>query len=314
MSGVLKGIGKVFKKVVKVVKKVAIPALAIGAIVLTGGAALGLLPAVGTLVGGLGLSAGLTTVLTGAITTGAIGAGAGLLTGGIKGMSKGFLMGAATGGIMAGAGLMGPAGAFGLDGTPASATAASGAAGVGGAGSAVGGLVQNSALAQAITNPLPSVFQGAAGMSVPSVLGGSAAAGVGGTISSLAGAGSALLPTAAAGAGAAAAGGGLLSNPLLMSQLLGGVSQAFAPNEYKQRFNAEQDAAERNSYFAYGGGDPDGKKKKFGMIQGVYSSRANPFGTADYGTPPQIQTPYQPRKTRWAWDPSTNSVVEQGAG
>ena len=41
MSGVFKAVGKVFKGVVKVIKKVALPALAIGAIVLTGGAAIG---------------------------------------------------------------------------------------------------------------------------------------------------------------------------------------------------------------------------------------------------------------------------------
>lgn len=106
MSGVFKAIGKVFKSVVNVVKKIALPALMIGAVVLTGGAALGLLPAVGTMIGGLGLSAGLTTVLTGAITYGALGAGIGGLTAAIsgknilKGATTGFIGGAIGGGLL----------------------------------------------------------------------------------------------------------------------------------------------------------------------------------------------------------------------
>lgn len=110
MSGVFKAIGKVFKKVVKVVKKVAIPALMIGAIVLTGGAALGVLPAMGTMLGGIGISGTLASVLGGAISMGAVGA----VTGGLgaaasgksiwKGAQTGFLVGAATGGVMGGLG------------------------------------------------------------------------------------------------------------------------------------------------------------------------------------------------------------------
>lgn len=298
MSGILKGIGKVFKKVVKVVKKVALPALMIGAVVLTGGAALGVLPALGTMVGGLGLSAGLTSVLTGAISTGALGAVGGFLTGGMKGATKGFLMGAATGGVLGGLGVTGVNGILG-GGKAAASTATS-------AGSS--GLVQSSGLAQAIGNPLPSVFQGAAGM----------APAAGSVFSAAAPAAASILPSAAGVASAAvpaAAGGlgGMLSNPLLLSQLTGGIAQAFAPNEYKQRYSAEQEAAERAGYFTYGGGDPDGKKKKFGMIPGAYSGQANPFGVSTYGAPPPIQTPYQPRKTRWAWDAATNSVIEVGA-
>lgn len=296
MSGVLKGIGKVFKKVVKVVKKVAPFALAIGAVVMTGGAALGILPSLGTMVGGLGLSAGLTSALTGAISTGALGAVGGLLTGGIKGMKKGLLMGAVTGGALGAAGVIGPNGILG--GGKAAASAAS---------SGSSGLVQSSGLTQAITNPLPSVFQGAAGFTP-------AASIVGTALPSAASVAPAAAGIAAAAAPAAASGlGGMLSNPLLLSQLAGGVANAFAPNEYGQRFTAEQEAAERNSYFAYGGGDPDGKKKQFGMIRGVYSGQPNPFGVSNYGTPPAIQTPYQPRTKRWAWDAATNSVIEVGA-
>jgi hypothetical protein len=89
MSGILKGLGKVFKKVFKVVKKVLPYALAIGAIVLTGGAALGVLPAVGTVIGGLGLSAGVTAALTSAVTMAGWGGLAGLVTGRQEGHAEG---------------------------------------------------------------------------------------------------------------------------------------------------------------------------------------------------------------------------------
>ena len=103
MSNPLKAVGKIFRKVVRVVKKIALPALAIGAAILTGGAALGLLPSVGSVLGagGLGLSAGLTSVLT----TAGQGALGGMLTSAIsgknvlKGASTGFLIGGAAGAV-----------------------------------------------------------------------------------------------------------------------------------------------------------------------------------------------------------------------
>lgn len=297
MSGVLQGIGKVFGKVLKVAKKVAIPALMVGAVVLTGGAALGVLPALGTMVGGLGLSAGLTSVLTGAISTGAIGAVGGFLTGGMKGATKGFLLGAATGGVLGGLGVIGPNGMLGGGQAAAAKDIASSAA------KSAGGLLQNSSLTSSI---LPTASSGGS-------LGATVAAG--GKVIANNAIGAAALPSAAAVAAPAAASGvsGLLANPQLISSITGGLAQAFAPNEYNQRYTAEQEAAERNSYYAYGGGDPDGKKKKFGMIQGVYSGQSNPFGTPNYGTPPAIPTPYQAPTKRWVWDPTTNSVVETGA-
>lgn len=101
MSGIIKGIGKVFKKIVKVVKKVALPALAIGAAIVTGGAALGIMPGLASLGGSIGLSAGLTSVLSTAGTGALLGGGMSLLTGGnpIKGMTAGFIGGAAVGGL-----------------------------------------------------------------------------------------------------------------------------------------------------------------------------------------------------------------------
>lgn len=104
MSGIIKGIGKAFRKVVRVVKKIALPALAIGAVVLTGGAALGVLPALGGaggMLASLGLGPALTGVLSTAATGATIGAGGALLTGGniVKGATRGFIGGAITGGI-----------------------------------------------------------------------------------------------------------------------------------------------------------------------------------------------------------------------
>lgn len=59
MSGLAKGIGKVFKGAFNVIKKVAIPALAVGAAIMTGG---GGIPALGGLLGGGGA---VTTAATG---------------------------------------------------------------------------------------------------------------------------------------------------------------------------------------------------------------------------------------------------------
>jgi hypothetical protein len=309
MSGIVNAIGKVFspismllpKKIGNVVRKVAVGALMVGAVVMTGGAALGLLPSMGAMVGGLGLSAGLTSVLSGAISTGAVGALGGFLkSGSLKGAATGFAMGAATGGIMGATGMLGANGLIG------GGKAIAGSSGL---------LPSSGALAQA-----PAL--GLAG-SAPSIAGVSLS-GAGATASSLlpsiGGAAAAAAPAAVAGAAGAlpsiaGLGGGLAQNPMLMSSLLSGVSQAFAPDEYKQRFNAQQEAEQRAAILAYGGGDVNGKKKG-GMIQGVYSGQPNPFGTPNYGPPPTgfaASSTYQPRPTRWAWNPATNSVEERPA-
>lgn len=104
MSNPFKAIGKVFKKVVKVVKKIALPALAIGAAVLTGGAALGILPSIGVLGAKVGLSAGLSAILSTAGQSALIGAGGALLMG--KNPIKGATMGFVTGGVLGGLGVM----------------------------------------------------------------------------------------------------------------------------------------------------------------------------------------------------------------
>jgi hypothetical protein len=101
MSGLLTGIKKVFKKVGKVLKKIALPALAIGAVVLTGGAALGVLPSIGALGSSIGLSSGLTGILATAAKSATIGAVGSALTGGdpIKGATAGFLTGGLVGAV-----------------------------------------------------------------------------------------------------------------------------------------------------------------------------------------------------------------------
>lgn len=115
MSGVAKGVGKVFKKAAKVVKKVAPIALGAAAVYFTAGAALGFAPtlgaAAGSLTGSLGLSGTLGSVVTGAITQAGYGAAIGGLTaaatgGSIsKGMQAGALTGAVTGGVTGGLGM-----------------------------------------------------------------------------------------------------------------------------------------------------------------------------------------------------------------
>lgn len=114
MSGVAKGVGKVFKKAVKVVKKIAPIALGAAAIYFTAGAALGFAPTLGaaasSLTGSLGLSGTLGSVVTGAVTQAGYGAAIGGLTaaatGGsiTKGMQTGAVTGAITGGVTGGLG------------------------------------------------------------------------------------------------------------------------------------------------------------------------------------------------------------------
>lgn len=105
MSKALKSVGKVFRKVVKPLKKILLPALAIGAVVLTGGAALGVLPGItgiGGLVSSLGLSPAMTGILTTAARGAAMGAAGSLLTG--KSITKGATMGLVAGGVTGGLG------------------------------------------------------------------------------------------------------------------------------------------------------------------------------------------------------------------
>jgi hypothetical protein len=290
MSKILKGIGKVFRKVAKVVKKVLPYALMAAAVVFTGGAALSVLPtfagAVGSVVGGLGLSAGLTTALTGAVTGAGFGALAGGVVGGEKGMFKGMLMGGAAGGLFP--------------------TAVPGVGGAMKAASASGALAPGSALSNSIMSlPSEGAAAAASGGISPAAIGSSALG-----ASAPSAAASSLVPTAGGATGGL--GGMFGGNPLLASTLLGGVADVFAPNEYVGKARAEAEERRRLGYFAFGGGDINGKKKG-GIIPGVYSQGDNPFGIRPYAAPPSIQpTDYAPASLmpRWEYDPATNKVVE----
>lgn len=103
MSGVAKGVGKVFKKAAKVVKKVAPIALGAAAVYFTAGAALGFAPTLGAAAGSLVGSSvlgntTLASVVTGAITQAGYGAAIGGLTAAATGgsISKGMQTGALT--------------------------------------------------------------------------------------------------------------------------------------------------------------------------------------------------------------------------
>lgn len=191
MSGLLKGVGKIFKKVVRVVKKIALPALAIGAVVLTGGAALGIMPALSTSIASLGLSPALSGVLVSAAKGATMGFVTSAATGGnpLKGATTGLMLGGALGAVSQ---------------VAKPATAALGA-GSSGASSAAG----------AATDAAVSLPGTGATISLPNV-GASQIAGV-------------AAPAAATAATTAttAGGGGLLSflnqNPILAGQVLQGV-------------------------------------------------------------------------------------------
>lgn len=103
MSGVVKGIGKVFKKVIKNLPKIITSAIAVAAIYFTAGAALGV---VGMAGGWGGAVAGLNLgpVLGGAITSAGYGAAIGGVVSGVTGgdVMKGMQRGAATGAIAGG--------------------------------------------------------------------------------------------------------------------------------------------------------------------------------------------------------------------
>lgn len=226
MSNPFKAVGKVFKKVVKVAKKIAIPALMIGAVVLTGGAALGALPALGTILGSVGISGTLASVLGGAISMGAVGALSGGLigaaTGGglLKGATKGFLMGAATGGVMGGVGAIGANGVLGGLGGSAASTAATGSDLV----------VNNAANAAGVANAFNPL--GTVGAAVPTSITTSAT-------------------TAATAAGAAqAAGGGILGSagigPLI--QGAGQIISGFAAGKGTQAQIEAEAAQQRDKY------------------------------------------------------------------
>lgn len=318
MSNPLKAVGKVFKKVANVVMKVAPFALAAAAVIFTGGAALGILPtfsaAVGGLVSGLGLSAGLTGAITGAITSAGFGSALGFVTGGTKGMKQGFLMGALTGGIM---GAVSPS-TFGIvksiDAagntfvTTTNALAhggnAFGAAGKG-AFSVVKGAdgiyraVAKEALsgAQAVTGPSAAITGDTPLTSAPDTSGMvKAVDSATGYTGGMAPAAPTVAPPVTATApppmpAVPGAGGGgitgMLSNPLIMGNMLqgiGGMLGGGGGQSYKDKVEAEKEMGE----WAYGG---------------VYSGKDDPFGVKAIS--------YPGLKPRYYYDPTTGTVVDR---
>ena len=218
MSGVFTAIGKVFKKVVKVVVKVAPFALAAAAVVFTGGAALGILPtfatAVGGLVGSLGVGSALAPILTGAVVNAGFGAAAGFVLGGKQGMK----MGAITGGLLGGIG-----------------------GALGGAGGAAAGATSNASL-NALTNSTNAIL-GAGASATPAMAGG---------FSGL----STIAPAAAAAASGSPITSGLLSNPMVLSQAIQGVGSGLTASAQSkaQREAAAAEQARINSNYQIGSG------------------------------------------------------------
>lgn len=315
MSGVLKALGKVFispisavigGKVGKIIRKVAIGAIAVGAVVLTGGAALGVLPSLGTVVGGLGLSAGLSAALTGAISSGAVGAVGGLLTGGFKGMEKGLLMGAATGGVLGGIGVLGPNGLIGggkVASTLASSTG-SGAISTGATSLGFQGVPSVASLVQDV--PTISAAAGSAGAAAAPALSGAAAAApsVGAAPLAFQGvpsvAGMAAPATSVSTAGTAAGGlfgggGSFFSNPMntmIAGQALSGLFTPSQSKETTKELAAQEAEKEKAAMFTYGD---------------VYSKGGtSTFGTGTYGAPNVAAQPIK----RYAWNPQTMTVEE----
>ena len=234
MSGVLKAVGKVFMGVaglIKPLRKALLPVMAVAAVALTGGAALGVLPGLSTTIGSLGLGSTLTGVLTTAAQGATMGALGAAVTGGnvLKGATSGLLTGAALGGFNVALG--GATGAAGQ--TARTAASTSGTAAPGAGLSTAGGTMANTAASTAtqaataatsgplsgITNGLP-YLQKALTNPAPLVSSGATAGGAGGVIGGI---GKAI--------------GGIFSNPVTAGMALQGVGAGISA--------ASQAAAER---------------------------------------------------------------------
>lgn len=223
MSNPFKAIGKAFKAVVRVVKKVALPALAIAAVVLTGGAALGVLPSVGSVLGGIGISASSTlgTVLMGAAKAATFGAVGSALTGGniVKGATAGFITGGILGGANAALGGLGKA-------------AQAGAGGLGNASS-----INQTAL-ESLRSGTSAAASGASGAATQGL----------GTVANAAAQGGGV--AAASGAGAPVSSGGVLGflnrNQIAGGMLIQGLGQGLMAHEQNKAAQRERDQIAAN--------------------------------------------------------------------
>lgn len=304
MSNPLKAVGKAFRKVVRVVKKVALPALAIGAVVLTGGAALGALPSVGTVLGSIGIKGTLATILTSAATSAAVGAAGAALTGGniIKGATQGFLLGGAVGGISALAAPAATAAGGAASGAQAAGTAGTAATGGAGLGTAAAGkaaaLVPGEAAVKAAWGVGETAASTAASAAAPAAAAAAPAASVAAPAMSAA--------APAATTAAVSSGGGMLGglgrafgslDPMVQGQLISGIGRGISANEdfkdrQREREAIESNYADTSGYFrAPAGGQPQG----LGLQTG-----AQRYSPTIYG------------QSRLTYDPSTGRVVAVG--
>ncbi len=334
MSGVFRAIGKVFKGIVKVVKKVALPALMIGAVVLTGGAALGALPALGTILGSIGISGGLAAALGGAISAGAIGAGVGGLTAAVtggnilKGATRGFVGGAITGGLMGAAGLVSANGLLSDFGIGSQAAHINGLKAVGAAipkslvtpttGLLSGGIQNVDIPASAVAKMPGSVAPPPTSMTdVASAVQSLPPDPITGTAGNVAAdiAKPGLMSVGTPGATTAAStpspfqqmlfGGGSPFNTGLLGSALSGIGQGLSDssgNKTALRMQREEQAYYRQNY----GIDP-----ATGQLRGLMSQWSNP-GPLDFDAQPERLTFRSPG--RFEYDPTTRRVIFVAAG
>lgn len=288
MSGVVKKIGKAFKSIVKVVKKIALPALAIGAVVLTGGAALGVLPALGGaggLLASIGIKGALSTILVSAAKAATFGAIGAALTGGniIKGATKGFVVGGVLGGV--------------------SALAGAGQAAAGAAGQTADAAANTASSASNAASALPPVADGASFTEAfaPIANGGTATGAGLGTVGQVAASAPVVASAApvASAAVPASTGGGLGSffgnmHPMVQSQLISGIGQGLVGNADAKDARKERERIEAN----------------YGDTSGLFFLDGQPGGNL-----PDAGAYFTPRvygRSRLAYDPQRGRVVAGG--
>ena len=275
----------------KTVKKVALPVLAVGAVVLTAGAALGALPAMGPLLGSIGIKGALAGILTSAAKAATFGAVGSLLTGGnpIKGATQGFLLGGAMGGVAA---LAAPAAGAGAAAQTAAGTAAGkGASGLGAAAAKATGATAagTGAATAAAAVPGEAAMRAAWGVGAPASVASSAAP-------------AASLAPVASTAPVVSSGGGLGSflgnmHPLVQGQMISGIGQGIAANEDAKDRRREREAIENNyadtsGYFRL----DQSQRQGLGNLQPA----AQRYSQSIYG------------KSRLTYDPATGRVMAMG--
>lgn len=315
--GFFSGIKKAFKKVFDVAKVVAPVALLAGAVIFSGGAALGLAPlgiaggwgaAASTLTSSLGLTGTLGSVLTGAVTNAGFGALAGgalsLVTGGdpMKGIQQGALAGGVAGGIGGALGMTGGAasaaeGASNISSTPATMAPQSGftaqAASSGVASNGAAGTVGRGFSAMTATPPAAGPSLG-----VPQMVGQAAAP-----------------ATAAPGVAGGAATGGAVAAPVTQA--------AAAPQSGFLKFLNDNPAVatmggQALTGFAQGvmsGEDAKDverlRQQEYDRRAGSYSVDPAVYSAPGYASNSQYQTPEQKYgRRRWQYDRETRSMVK----